>query len=94
MAASHLKFSALQEGEPFEDAFKAFTAVIDFDPDDLASSYVKVTVPLAGIDAGSTDRNSTLPGKVWFSAKAFPDAVFEAREFTRAQESQRKASVI
>ena len=81
VGASHLKFSALQEGEPFEGAFKTFTADIKFHPDNLAASSVTVTVPISGADAGSTDRNSTLPGKAWFSAKKFPDAVFTATTF-------------
>ena len=79
--ASYLKFTALQEGEPFEGQFKNFTADIQFDPDNLAASFVTVTVPISSADAGSTDRNSTLPGKAWFSAKKFPDAVFEAKTF-------------
>jgi len=78
---SHLKFSALQEGEAFDGAFEMFSADIQFSADNLENSSVTVTVPLSSVDAGSTDRNSTLPGKAWFSTKKFPDAVFTANVF-------------
>lgn len=81
---SHLKFTATQEGQPFDGEFKNFIADIKFHPDNLAGSSVTVTVPISGVDAGSTDRNSTLPGKAWFSVKAFPDAVFSAQDFIAA----------
>lgn len=73
---SHVKFTAKQEGKDFTGEFKSFEADIRFDPDNLAGSSVTVTVPLDQIDAGSRDRNSTLPDKVWFSAKKFPEAVW------------------
>lgn len=81
---SHLKFTATQEGQPFDGEFKSFSADIQFHPDNLAGSSVTVRVPISDVDAGSTDRNSTLPGKAWFSVKAFPDAVFTAQDFVVA----------
>lgn len=73
---SHIRFSALQEGKAFEGKFETFSGVIDFDPDAPEQGYVKIEIPLSGVDAGSRDRNSTLPDKVWFSTKAFPTATF------------------
>lgn len=89
--ASHLKFSALQEGERFDGEFKTFTANIKFSPDNLEDSSLSVTVPISGADAGSADRNSTLPGKVWFSVKKFPDAVYTANDFVKIQDGQYEA---
>jgi len=83
---SHLRFSAEQEGETFTGEFKDFTGVIDFDPDTPETGSVKISVPLKSVDAGSNDRNSTLPGKVWFSAKAFPDAVFTSSDISASGE--------
>ncbi|MEP1230230.1 MAG: YceI family protein [Litorimonas sp.] len=79
--ASHINFTAMQEGEPFEGGFENFVAEIKFHPDVLEESFVKVTVPISGIDAGNADRNSTIPGKVWFYVKNFPDAVYTASSF-------------
>jgi len=77
--ASHIQFSALQEGESFTGGFEDFTGEIYFDPDALDAANIRIEIPLASVDAGSNDRNSTVPGKVWFSTKAFPVAVFETQ---------------
>lgn len=79
---SHLKFTAKQEGKPFTGEFKTFDADIKFDLDNLDASMVTVTIPLVQVDAGTRDRNSTLPDKVWFSTKKFPEAVFESNDIT------------
>ena len=81
--ASHIHFSALQEGETFTGKFEAFSGVIQFDPDNPETGSVKISIPLKSVDAGSNDRNSTLPAKLWFSAKAFPVATFTSNEITR-----------
>jgi len=75
---SFIQFTAAQEGEAFTGTFGEFSGLIDFDPDALDDSYVRIEIPLKSVDAGSKDRNSTLPGKVWFSTKAFPIAVYES----------------
>lgn len=77
---SHIRFTAKQEGEPFTGAFESFTGLISFDPNALEASSVEISIPLGNVDAGSNDRNSTLPGKVWFSTKKFPTAIFTATD--------------
>ncbi|MEM7669602.1 MAG: YceI family protein [Pseudomonadota bacterium] len=83
MEESALRFSGTQEGSPFEGSFGEFDADIRFDADDLDSSQVRVSIPLASIDAGSGDRNSTLPDAVWFDSRNFPTAVFESDDISR-----------
>jgi polyisoprenoid-binding protein YceI len=83
---SHLKFTAKQEGKDFEGLFETFDADIVFDPADLTASRVTVTVPLDQVDAGSRDRNSSLPDKAWFSTKAFPVATWQSNEITQTGE--------
>ena len=85
--ASHIHFTAKQEGEPFTGEFSEFSGLINFDPDALEDSYVRIEIPLASVDAGTKDRNSTLPGKVWFSSKAFPVAIYESSEIVSVGES-------
>jgi len=80
---SHIKFSAKQEGETFTGAFTAFSGTISFNPDTPETGSVDISVPLKSVDAGSQDRNSTLPGKVWFSMKKFPDAQFTSTEISK-----------
>ena len=84
--SSHIHFSALQEGEAFSGAFEDFSGTINFDPDALGKANIRIEIPLTSVDAGSNDRNSTVPGKVWFSTKAFPIAVFETQDVKREGE--------
>lgn len=83
---STLRFSAQQEGEPFEGQFETFSAAIWFDDNDLDNSQVAVTIPLTSVDAESTDRNSNLPNKVWLDMKAFPNAEFVSDDIRRKDE--------
>ena len=80
--SSHIRFSAKQEGEPFTGEFQSFSGVINFDPAAPETGFVEITIPLSSVDAGSNDRNSTLPGKIWFSAKKFPSAIFTSSNIT------------
>lgn len=79
-ADSSLQFSASQEGEAFTGRFKVFSGIINFDPEALDQTHIRIEIPLKSVDAGSKDRNSTLPGKVWFSTKAHPIAIYETDE--------------
>ena len=79
---SHIKFSAEQEGKTFTGGFESFSGVINFDPAEPQNGSVTISVPLKGVEAGSTDRNSTLPEKVWFSTKKFPTAVFTSSDIS------------
>ena len=81
--SSHIRFTAKQEGSPFSGEFQAFSGVINFDPAAPQNGSVKITVPLKSVDAGTSDRNSTLPGKVWFSTKAFPEAVYTSSDISK-----------
>lgn len=79
---SHIRFSAEQEGKPFSGEFGAFSGVINFDPSAPETGSVRIAVPLKSVDAGSNDRNSTLPEKVWFSTKAHPTAVYTSSDIS------------
>ena len=79
---SHIQFSAKQEGESFTGKFGEFSGIIDFDPAAPEAGSVRITVPLKSVDAGSNDRNSTLPEKVWFSIKAHPMAVYSSSDIS------------
>lgn len=84
---SHIRFSALQEGETFTGEFQEFSGLIRFDPQNPETGSVKIEIPLKSVDAGSKDRNSTLPDKVWFSTKKFPIATFTSTDISTAAES-------
>lgn len=77
---SHLRFSAEQESKTFTGEFQEFSGIINFDPEAPETGSVMIEIPLKSVDAGSNDRNSTLPDKVWFSTKAFPIAIFKTSD--------------
>ena len=79
---SHIQFSAEQEGKTFTGGFESFSGVINFDPAAPENGSVTISIPLKSVDAGSNDRNSTLPEKVWFSTKTFPAAVFSSSDIS------------
>ena len=83
---SHIQFSAEQEGNMFTGEFESFSGVINFDPAAPENGSVTISIPLKSVDAGSNDRNSTLPEKVWFSTKKFPTAVFTSSDISAQNE--------
>jgi len=84
---SHIRFTAKQEGTPFTGAFERFSGVIDFDRNAPETGSVRISIPLESVEAGSNDRNSTLPGKIWFSTKKFPEAIFTSTDISAAGEA-------
>lgn len=86
--ASKIEFTGTMSGDPFTGSFSDYDAQIQFDPDNLAEAKVLVSIDMAKVDAGDGERNEALPGKDWFSSKAFPQAVFKANSFTKLNEDQ------
>lgn len=83
-AASQLGFSAVFQGESFDGRFGQWSAAISFDPADLAHSRFDVTVRLASVKTGDSDRDSALPGQAFFDVAQFPEAHFITTGFRRA----------
>ena len=80
-ADSHIKFQATQGGAAINGEFKTFTADINFHPDALAESSVKVTIDTGSYNVDDNDAKGALKDKEWFDVKGFPQAVFEAKSF-------------
>ena len=60
--------------------FSDFGAVINFDPNDLASSSIAVVVNMSSASTGDSLRDSTIPSREWFHTDAHPTATFTADE--------------
>lgn len=78
---SHIKFSATQYGQSFEGAFEKFDGEINFDPEDLQNSSVKIIIDIASIKTGSYDRDGQAISSDWFNVNEFPRAEFTANNF-------------
>jgi polyisoprenoid-binding protein YceI len=76
-AKSRLGFSVVQTGTKFEGMFTRYDTNIVFDPDHLDASHIAVTIDLASVVTGDTQRDAALPGADWFAVAQFPQARFE-----------------
>lgn len=90
-ARSTVKFSGMQDGQPFAASFKTFTADVSFDPADLAASKVTVTLPIAAIVAEAPMIQQEIAGADWFDARQFPAATFTATVFRKVDDSHFEA---
>lgn len=77
-AESRLGFSATQTGKSFDGEFTKYDAKIVFDPADLASASIDVTVDMRSAKTGDKQRDTALPGSDWFKANDFPSARFQS----------------
>jgi polyisoprenoid-binding protein YceI len=80
-AASKLTFSSSVSGQAFTGVFRKWTAVIHFDPKDLAHSDVTATIDVTSAFTGNGDRDTELPDEDWFWTSHFPAATFVAHGF-------------
>ncbi len=90
-ARSTVKFSGMQDGQPFTASFKTFTAEVSFDPADLAASKVTVTLPIAAIIAEAPMIQQEIAGADWFDARQFPAATFTAAVFRKVDDGHFEA---
>lgn len=79
---SKLTFVGIQEGAEFTGVFERFTADIQFDPQDLASSRFDVKIETASASTRSDDRDETLKSDDFFAVKQYPTAHYVADHFT------------
>ncbi len=82
-SASKIAFATTFEGETINGSFGSYAAQISFDPDQLSKSHVKVTIDLASVASGDSDRDTTLKSDSFFNVASTPKAVFEAKSFTK-----------
>lgn len=90
-AASHVKFTATQQGNEFTGTFETFDAIINFKEDTIEKANVTATIDLKSVSAGDKDRDGALPGKEWFNIKAFPKAIFQSNDFIKTGENNYEA---
>lgn len=77
---SSLTFIGQEKENRFEGAFNDFEAIINFDPEDLTASNIKVVVRTVSASTGDSLRDSTIPSREWFHTDAHPTATFTADE--------------
>lgn len=80
-AKSSLTFAVNVNGQTVVGKFKAFGALIAFDPADLAHSSAKITLPMDEAKTNEATRDAMLLKPDWFNILDFPQAVFQTTSF-------------
>lgn len=78
---SSLAFATKYDGEVFTGSFGGFDTRLSFDPQQLESARLEVTIELAGTRTGNGDRDSTLSGADFFDVAGFAQARYVADRF-------------
>lgn len=87
---SKIGFEATQYGQIFEGKFENFDGTIIFDPQNLAASKVDITIVIASIKTGASDRDGQAVGAEWFDIKTYPQAKFVSQSFENIAPDQYK----
>jgi polyisoprenoid-binding protein YceI len=82
-ADSSLTFVATQNDAPVTGKFKTFTGDINFDPNQLSTSKVKIIIDMASVSDAYNELADNLKKPEWFNIQVFPQAVFQATEFVK-----------
>lgn len=96
-AKSSLTFVVSINGQAITGKFKAFGALIAFDPADLAHSSAKITMDMTEVKSGDATRDAMLLKPDWFNVLDFPQAVYQTTAFVakggNAYEAQGKLTL-
>lgn len=88
---SRLTFSGDEAGAPARGEFKQFKVHLCFDPAG-AKGQLRVVVGVASLGTHNSRRDEVLKGEDFFAVKQYPQAVYEARKFTRTADGRYTAA--
>lgn len=89
---SSLSFTGTQNNAPVSGKFKSFSGEINFDPEQLNSSHVRIVVDLNSVSTSYKDVEDALKTADWFNVKLFPKAIFKADQFTKTGDNAYQAN--
>ena len=78
---SALTFASTYQGEVFTGRFPGFVTKLSFDPAQLATAKLDVTIPLATASTGNSDYDGEMRGDAFFNSAKFPQARYTATKF-------------
>lgn len=89
---SSLHFKAIQNNAPVTGEFKTFTGNIDFDQQALNKNHIEITVDTGSVTTSLKDISDALKTTEWFDVKAFPKAIFTAKDFKKINDKNYEAN--
>lgn len=78
---SGLAFAGKYQGETFTGTFPGFVTKLSFDPQQLATARLEVTIPLATATTRNPDYDGEMRGAAFFASAKFPQATYLATKF-------------
>lgn len=78
---SALVFAGTYEGDAFTGRFPGFVTRFSFDPAQLATARLDVTIPIATASTGNSDYDGEMRGSAFFNSAKFPQARYTATRF-------------
>ena len=78
---SALTFAGKYQGEVFTGRFPGFATKFSFDPAQLATAKLEVTIPLATATTGNDDYDENMRGADFLASAKFPQAHYTASKF-------------
>ena len=80
---SSISFTATQNGAPVAGKFTNFSGDINYDPQQLDKSNVKIIIETGSVTDSYNQLSDTLKTPDWFNTKVFPEAVFQSTSFVK-----------
>ncbi|PNS07437.1 YceI family protein [Solilutibacter silvestris] len=78
---SGLAFAGKYQGEVFTGKFPGFATKMTFDPQQLATAKLEVTIPITTASTGNPDYDGEMRGASFFASAKFPQATYVATRF-------------
>lgn len=78
---SSLAFAGKYQDEVFTGRFPGFGTRLRFDPAQLSTASLEVTIPIANATTGNADYDENMRGDAFFDAAKFPQARYTATRF-------------
>lgn len=75
---SEISFSVRHFFTPVKGVFEDYESDIRFDPENLADSYVHITIDVSSVNTRNEDRDDHLQSADFFNATEWPDIHFES----------------
>lgn len=91
---SRLNFQFTQAGSDETGGFRKFKADFRFDPDRLEQSGFEVTVDIASVDTGDSERDQILRSEDLFAVERWPEAHFKTTAISRQEGNRYLADAV
>lgn len=80
---SEVSFTAIQNDAPVSGKFTRFNGDINFDPEQLATSQVFVSIDTGSVSTSYQQIADTLKTEDWLNTNLFPKATFQSNKITQ-----------